>query len=57
MFGQPDQKNLVVDKVMECNLPLEKYVPTKRNVILPHEDFYGAGAAASCSFPPPPPPI
>jgi hypothetical protein len=52
MFGQPDQKNLVVDKVMECNLPLEKYVPTKRNVILPHEDFYGAGAA-SCSFPAP----
>lgn len=47
MFGQPDQKNLVVDKVMECNLPLEKYVPTKRNVILPHEDFYGAGAASS----------
>jgi hypothetical protein len=51
MFGQPDQKNTVIDRVMEFNLQLEKYVPTKRNVILPSEDLYRSGSS-SCSSPP-----
>lgn len=48
MFGQPEHKNAVLDKVNECNLVVEKYVPTKRATPIVGADTVISGGSFSC---------